>query len=246
MGSCLSSKAIVSASPPPLFHALPPETAQPTHPTSTPVPNVTYPSPSMASPSQGNRRNSRHAITPHNGDAMIKKPLSRRGAVERARAQSQDDAVSLRRRRNGGDYPPPSSGGDIFTSRHPDYQETDSHRHPSGRTGPIQRTRSLSMGVTSAQVARSHSSGQGTRAGSVQMPAGRPEGQPLPSFLHSLLPNNVRYVARCRSTSHYYYFAILLRFRILVVGKVSASVSITRDVDATFAFHLSETLASLH
>ena len=250
MGNCFSSSAVVPSSPPPPLPAPPPETAQGTHPTSILLPNVSYPSSFMASSFQGSRRKPTHATTPYNDDSMTSTSSPAPGVVRRVRAQSQDTA-SLRRRsrRDGRDNPPPSCRGDVLTSQHPDRQEMYLHQHPSDGAGPtMQRTRSVSMGVSSLQSTRSHSSGRGAWAasissngnghqrvgtqpmlglssGTIQMLAGRPEGRsPLPFSLHSLL-SDVRYAVRRFSTSNYNYCTIVLRFRILVVGKVSTSVA---------------------
>lgn len=248
MGNCLNGSAVVPSSPlpPPPLSAHLPETVQCTHPTSIPLQNVSYPPSSMASSSQSRRRKPTHSTTPRDNDAMTSTPSPRPGAVRRARAQSQDTTPSCRHRcLDGRGYPPSSSGGDVFTSKLPDLQKTYSPQHPSGGTGPMQRTRSVSMSVTSLQGARSHSSGRRTWAASIsshgheyqrvgtqstsglpsettRMLAGRQEGRPrLPFSLHSLLSNNVRYAVRRCFTSHYYYCTIVHRFRIIVVGKVS-------------------------
>jgi len=205
MGNCLCSSAVVpSSTPPPLpVPALPPETAQYTHPTSIPLPNVSNPLSFMAPFSQGSRRKPTHTITPYNDGAMASTPSPKPGAVGRARAQSEDTELSRRPHRGGRDCPPPSSGCDVFTLQHPDLQET--YLYQSGGTGPMQLTRSVSMGVASLQGACSHSSGRGTSE-TIQMLGGRLEGRPsLPLSLHRLLSNNIRYAVRRFSTSLYYH-----------------------------------------
>jgi hypothetical protein len=119
-------------------------------------------------------------------------------SARRPRAQT-----GLSQRHNGGrDYPPPSSGGDVLTAQHPDRQEMRSRQHPSGGTGHMQRTRSVSMDVAGLQGAPSQSAGRRNRTASTatgQITAGRQGGRPrFPSTLQSLLSNDFRYeVGRC-------------------------------------------------
>jgi len=224
MGNCLCRRP--SRPPPPLpgpGPALPPETAQCIHPTSIPLSNVSYPLgpfPFMASSSQGSRRKPTHSTTPHNDDAMTSIPSHKVGAVRRAHAQSQD-AASLHHRRHGGTNDLPSSSeGDVSTSQHLDRQEMRLRQFPSGGTGPMQWTRSVSMDVTAFQSAPSPSSSRrngtasttvygsghrrvGTQSmtglppATIQITAGRQRGRPrFHSALQSLLPNNFRYAVR--------------------------------------------------
>ena len=191
MGNCRSCSVVEPSSPPPLpapRPALAPETAKCTHPTSMPSGSPNVSYPSSSS-SQGSRRKPAHATTPCGDDAMTSTPSPKPGVVRHARAQSQGTA-----------------------SRHSDRQ------HTSGGAGPMQRTRSVSMGVTSLQGARSHPSDRRTWAASIssqdngtqsmsatiQILTGRQEGRPrLPFSLPSLLSNNVKYAVRRCSTGHY-------------------------------------------
>jgi hypothetical protein len=136
----------------------------------------------------------------------------------RARAQAQGDILSQGRHDDGS--PPPSPRGDVFTSQHPDRQEMRSRPYPSGGTGPMQRTRSVPMGVTVSPSAPSHWSRRtnmsaspvvhgsghqrvGTQpmsslsSAASQITAGRRGGQSrFPFALQSLLPNDFRYAVR--------------------------------------------------
>jgi hypothetical protein len=131
-------------------------------------------------------------------------PSPRPGTATSARAQGA--AFSQRRRDDGRDYPPPSSGVDVFTSQHPDRQEMHSRQYPSGGTGRMQRTRSVSMDVTALQGAPSQSSSRRNRTTTTatgQITAGRQGARSrFPFALQSLLPNDFRYAfGRCPISS---------------------------------------------
>jgi hypothetical protein len=130
-------------------------------------------------------------------DGTTSTPSPRPGTPTSARPRPRaQTGLSQRRRNDGRDYPP-SSGGDVFTAQHPDRQEMRSHQYPSGGTGHMQRTRSVSMDVTALQGVPSQSSSRRDRTASTatgQITAGRQGGRSrFPFALQSLLPNDFRY-----------------------------------------------------
>jgi hypothetical protein len=139
-----------------------------------------------------------------NGTTSI--PSPRPGTATSARARAQETALSQRRRDDGRDHPPPPSGVDVFTSQHPDHHEMRSRQYPSGGTGRMQRTRSVSMDVTALQGAPSQSSSRRNRTTTTatgQITAGRQGARSrFPFALQSLLPNDFRYAfGRCPISS---------------------------------------------
>jgi len=155
-------------------------------------------------------------------DGTTSTPSARPGTTMSAlvRAQSQGSTLSRGRHDDGRDCPPRLSRGDVLTSQHPDRQEMRSRQYPSDGTGPMQRTKFMSIDVTALQSALSHSyrrmnktappavHGSGHQCVGTQsvsslssatsrITAGRRGGRPrFPFALQSLLPNDFRYAVR--------------------------------------------------
>jgi hypothetical protein len=198
MGNCCSDST-TRPSPAPT------QTTPSTHP--TPIPSSYEASSSKAIngwPSPATQHD--HEMTPI--------PSPKHSAVTPERMRSQDSTSSHDR-----GYPPPSSGSI------PHLQEVHSHLYRSRGRGSAQLHESMSMDTPSPEGPRSHSSrmtrtpstpllGNGHQPTGTQVasgPASRTsqmsaEGQErrlrFPSTLQSLLPNDFRYVVRCRVLSH--------------------------------------------
>jgi hypothetical protein len=245
MGNCCSGSSSVPASPHLSPALLQQETIQSSHLTSLPLSTGPYPGSSVASTSQNSSRNPAHYTAEHD-DEMTPAPSAGRPA----RVRSQDSALSQGGGGGGYPPPSSRDDTLSSQHPHrlevPSRQYSSVGRGPPR---PSKLNKSTSMDTTSIlQGARSHSPDRMTRStsafllgdgrsptgtlsgslpvpGTSQLPTERPERRSrsrsrLSSHLETLLPNDFRYVVRRFSISHYYYGAIVHRFRILVVGKV--------------------------
>ena len=229
MGNCCSGSGTVSPSPPtrPVpVPALTQETAPSTHTASDSTSSHVVPS------SKSIDGMPAHNTAQHAYEMAITLPKHGAASSERMRPH---DSTSSQRRRDARDHPPPSSGSN------PHSQEMNLHPYRS-RGAPSQLHKSISTGTTS-QGPRSHSPSAMTRTSSTILPGhgsqptgpqfdsglalgtgqrtGRQERRPrFPPTLQSLLSNDFRFVARCRTVTHNNRCTIVHRFRILVVGKV--------------------------
>jgi hypothetical protein len=120
-----------------------------TVPTPIPSSNVSYPTPPVASSSQG--RSGKHVQATAQHDHKITSTMS-----ARACAPSQGAEWLQRPHNDGKDYPPPLPGGYVFTSQHPDRQEKLSRQYSFRRSGRMQRNRFESVDLTALRIAPSH------------------------------------------------------------------------------------------
>ena len=177
-----------------------------------------------------------HYTAQHVGETPSPKPHT--APLERKRSRAPQ------RPGDGGGYPSSPHGVAVADTQHPHHSEMDSTQHQSRKRVPSKLEKSPSMDLLGARarppdrITRTTSASASTSlypntypppgshfkpqpaSRTIHTTPKRHETRQFPPNLQSLLSNDFRYAVRRCPISHYYYVAIVHRFRVLVVGRV--------------------------